>query len=197
MYGSSRSRPWPFYGTRPCNRPGRVPMSRWCSVGDAEDLVFDSGPGDDPTLADQDRLVEPGVALVARFAARVGEEVLVAELGRRAATAEHLHDLRRDLDEPVVLHIDDRVVVSLERGAHIQAAVAIRTDQQPVGTSADDLAFHAVALKFAAGDIEDHPRAKRSRTDLVEGQVGVVGHFLNEFRHGDGSLFICDWPARN
>ena len=99
----------------------------------------------------------------------------------------------RSYEGHIRLHLKPRLghlLLEKLRGAHIQAAVSIRTDEQPVGAGADDLAFHAVALELAPGDIEDHPGAKRSSADLVEGQVGVVRHFLDQFRHGDGSFLL-------
>src|SRR5581483_5977678 len=74
-------------------------------------------------------------------------------------------------------------VVGLEGGPHVEAGETVRADEAPVGPGTDDLALQPLAGELTARDIEDQPRSERAGAHLVECQIGVVGHLLDEFRH--------------
>src|SRR6202022_4833909 len=100
-------------------RAGESPTS-----GHAMDAVLHDGARVDAPLADEDRLVDPRVALVAGLQPQAGAEVMLVVVAG-ALSADCREGGRGVLDDAGVLHVDVRAVVRVQRGAHVEPPEAV------------------------------------------------------------------------
>src|SRR5690349_3823917 len=102
-----------------CRRAAwRGSSDRQRTLGRAPDAILDSAPWNDAAFADEERLVDPRVALVAGFHARVREEVLVAVVGA-ATVGDRILNGSVQLEEAGVLDVEVRPVVGFDLYPHI------------------------------------------------------------------------------
>src|SRR5438128_187893 len=88
-------------------------------------------------LADEHRLVDPGVPGVARLEAGGDAEVVVLE-GRRPGGGEGRHGRLVEFEEPVVLDVDVGPVVGGHLEADVDPAEAVRLHGEPLASAGAD-----------------------------------------------------------
>jgi hypothetical protein len=131
------------------------------------------------TDADGDDVVEPLVLLARRFVSRGRAEVPCLEVQYAA-----------------VVRVDERAVVGLDGGAHVNLADAVGPDEKPVPASRQNLAGDLRAEHLAAFHINDVARALGRRADLLAGIEFGLGD-RDQFGVERGRIFRARGDSRD
>src|SRR4051812_41960451 len=100
------------------------PAARRSRSEQAMNAVFDDRAGMQSALADEQRAVDPPVALVAGLEPRRGAEIVLRVLARARAGVGRVGGLVV-LDQAEVLDVNRRPVVGLDRQPHVEPAPAV------------------------------------------------------------------------
>ena len=144
-------------------------------VSEREHLIFDS-IGEETPLPHRQHVVQPGIARVAGFEARLREKIGFAKFGLAIAGQRRTSGFG-DMRTTEVLHVDMRTVVGEECRAHIEMAKAVGVDQQPVTAAGQNLACQAGTLEATAGHFHNETVTMGACADWRCGtKIGVIGH---------------------
>ncbi len=99
-----------------CRGAFRFPKS---SSDDAIAQILDYAAGQDPALGNEYGLVQPRVTRITRLESRRGPEVLIRKVPAAVRIGQLSLTLRRHLQEPAVVTIDDCAIVGEKLGAHV------------------------------------------------------------------------------
>src|SRR5471030_1982301 len=163
---------WPL-GTMPDHGAPAATIMSTRGVSRSEDMedIVDRSRRLTPAGRHADDAIEKPVLLRRGLEARRSAEVILAGLDL-LALVERLDHPGRAVPHAIVVHVDQMVVVRLEREAHVQHQDAVAPLQQPVATRCrQDGALDLLALEGAALDRGDASTAVRRLAEIDD--VGI------------------------
>src|SRR5258706_15950180 len=115
------------------------------------------------TSTDGDDAIQEGVCVRRGFESRHGSKVVVGGIDD-LSTAEGGDYVGRTMAHALKRHVNQRMVVCLQRDAQVKLENTVGAQQQPVTSARQNFAAKSRAFKVAATDRHDTPNAVGHRT---------------------------------
>src|SRR5262249_28290943 len=143
------------------------------------------------TNSDSDDAIQECVFLCRGFEPRYRSKVVARRIDD-LSTAERSDDFRRAMAQPLKRHLNQRVIVGLERDTQVELENAVGAEQQPVTAARQDLAAQSRAFEVAPNNRYDRTNAMRHRSELL--RRGCEDFHCHQWlRLHDGVSPFCQW----